>query len=420
MVKATQFILLLSAFLVADAFRGVMHHRQLRYTDNCVQRAATAGKGDIYNDDELMQILTLHQEIEQREASFFDAEDETAIPGIHELVLKALDDDVSSRSAKQQLFEVALETDVESKLDAPMSTLMHLLRDKKETIRAIASDVDGTLLSSGQELHPTTLEAVLKAIDQSQSNTQQKIQHFFVATGKSRRGAAGSLGPIIGPLLYKCPGVYIQGLYCVDEDNNVVFEKKLPSSAIQAAEELVEDFGISIIGYDGDNLYSTELSDIVVSLSEFYGEPTVELMMDGDESALKLVQHEPGMHKLLLMDDDVERLTQVIRPRLEHLALRHGATVTQAIPTMLELLPEGCSKAFGVQKVCEALGINAETELLALGDAENDAGMLWMASIGVAVGNACPQARDAADFIMKERSDEGGAGLAMELFGFDC
>jgi hydroxymethylpyrimidine pyrophosphatase-like HAD family hydrolase len=70
--------------------------------------------------------------------------------------------------------------------------------------------------------------------------------------------------------------------------------------------------------------------------------------------------------------------------------------------------------------VCEVLGINAETELLALGDAENDAGMLRMASIGVAVGNACPLARDAADFIMKERSDEGGAGLAMELFGFDC
>jgi hydroxymethylpyrimidine pyrophosphatase-like HAD family hydrolase len=50
---------------------------------------------------------------------------------------------------------------------------------------------------------------------------------------------------------------------------------------------------------------------------------------------------------------------------------------------------------------------------------QNDVGMLQMAAIGVAVGNACPQARDASDFIMKERNDEGGAGLAMGLFGFD-
>ena len=45
-------------------------------------------------------------------------------------------------------------------------------------------------------------------------------------------------------------------------------------------------------------------------------------------------------------------------------------------------------------------------------------GMLQMASISGAVGNASPQARDAADYMMKERNDEGGAGLAMSLFGF--
>jgi hydroxymethylpyrimidine pyrophosphatase-like HAD family hydrolase len=44
--------------------------------------------------------------------------------------------------------------------------------------------------------------------------------------------------------------------------------------------------------------------------------------------------------------------------------------------------------------------------------------MLEMASIGVAVGNACPRAREAADFIMEETNNQGGAGSAMELFGF--
>ena len=388
---------------------------------------ALPDKGDLYDPNELMDLLSLHQALNDEEPGDIDEsqlppKDEMAIPAIHDLVLQTLDDIDSS----PQTYNVGIVEEQSSHLDDSMNTLMTLLRDKKPSIRAIASDVDGTLLSSGQELHPLTLDAVLRAIDQSQSSGdnnrngegESKIRHFFAATGKSRAGAASSLGPILGPLLYQCPGVYIQGLYCVDGKNNVLFEKKLPPSAIQAAEDLIAEYGISIIGYDGDNLYSTELTEEVVELSEFYGEPTVQLISQ-TEGVMNLVKHQNGMHKLLLMDRDVDKLSNVIRPRLEELAIEHDATVTQAIPTMLELLPKGCSKAYGVEKVCESLGIDPGTELLALGDAENDVGMLQMASIGVAVGNACSKARDAADFIMRERNDEGGAGLAMGLFGFD-
>ena len=378
-----------------------------------------ADKGDLYNQDELLNLLSLHKAINDGNEQHDDVvtPNEEGIPGIHNLVLQTLDD-IDSSASTPQPYNVKLEEEIQSQLDGSMNTLMALLRDKKPSICAISSDVDGTLLSYGQELHPITLDAVLKAIYQSKSDTKEKIQHFFAATGKSRAGAAGSLGPIIGPLLYQCPGVYIQGLYCVDGDNNVLFEKKLPQSAIEAAETLVAEYGLSIIGYDGDDLYTTELTSEVIELSEFYGEPTVKQLTD-DGEIINLANYEHGLHKLLLMDENIERLSSVIRPKLEHLANAHDATVTQAIPTMLELLPKGCSKAYGVQKVCEALGIKAETELLALGDAENDVGMLQMAAIGVAVGNACPQARDAADFVIKERNDEGGAGLAMGLFGFD-
>jgi hydroxymethylpyrimidine pyrophosphatase-like HAD family hydrolase len=198
----------------------------------------------------------------------------------------------------------------------------------------------------------------------------------------------------------------------------VVFERKLPRSAVRAAAVLAAEYGISIVAYDGDAIYTTNVTKLVVHLSKFYGEPTVDLLIDERSSrAMELADHGPGLHKLILMDEDLETLAMV-RLRLEELAETHNATVTQALPTMLELLPAGCSKAYGVARVCEALGVNPAVELLALGDAENDSGMLRMASIGVAVGNACPQAREAADFVMRERHDEGGAGLAMNLFGF--
>ena len=372
------------------------------------------GKGDIYSDDELFDLLNLHLAInpeqQEQEQQLNEELNVASIPGIHDLVLEAIGDVTSSSATNEQSTTNQLRFD----------NLQTILREKKPKITAIATDVDGTLLSAGQDLHPITREAVLKAIDQCyNSSNANKIKHFFPATGKSRQGAIGSLGKEIGPLLHKCPGVYIQGLYCIDREGNVVFEKKLPPLVVGEAEQLVLDCGISIVGYDGDDLYTTEQTDVVRSLSEFYGEPTVELVRGVDDTLITLAEHKNGCHKLLIMDNDAEMLKTVVRPKLEKLAEKHGVIVTQALPTMLELLPAGCSKAVGVQKLCDALGIDAETELLALGDAENDAEMLSLASIGVAVGNACPVARSASDFIMTERNDEGGAGLAMEQFGFD-
>lgn len=118
--------------------------------------------------------------------------------------------------------------------------------------------------------------------------------------------------------------------------------------------------GIAIVAYDGDEIYSTELSRIeVIELHIKWGEPA-------SKGISSLLDHGPGFHKLLLMDDDAEKLKHDVRPMLEKMAKETGSVVTQAIPTMLELLPAGCSKALGVQKVCEHLGIDPETQLLTL------------------------------------------------------
>mmetsp|Transcript_43352 Transcript_43352/g.101706 ORF Transcript_43352/g.101706 Transcript_43352/m.101706 type:complete len:88 (-) Transcript_43352:189-452(-) len=84
---------------------------------------------------------------------------------------------------------------------------------------------------------------------------------------------------------------------------------------------------------------------------------------------------------------------------------------------MLEWLPAGCSKANGVSKLCDHLGIDISRELLAIGDAENDAEMLSVAAIGVAVANGCNIAKQAANFVIEETNDMGGAGAAIEKFG---
>jgi HAD superfamily hydrolase (TIGR01484 family) len=237
------------------------------------------------------------------------------------------------------------------------------------------------------------------------------LQYFFLATGKSQKGAMDSLGIQVASQLSSLPGVFLQGLYCIDAQGKVVFEQKLTPAAVEAAEQLANQWDMSLIAYDGNHLYTTKQTPVVLALNTRYGEPPAQLLDT-------LTGFAPGFHKILIMDDHEEKVNTLVRPQLEALQESFGATVTQAIPTMLEWLPAGCSKGLGVRKVCEALGIHPETQLLAIGDAENDLAMLRMAAIGVAVGNASPLAQEAADFVLEETNDQGGAGVAMELFAF--
>lgn len=352
-------------------------------------------KSDLYDEDELSNLLNLHNELYPQT----NKEPETGGPAeqfssIHDLVLQAIGEEDT--------------LDLDETPNEGSSTFTWLTGDisrKLPHLKAIASDVDGTLIGSDQTLHPKTKEAIEKAV-QSSDSPAGNLEWFFPATGKTRWGAMNSMGPELADLVSKCPGVFIQGLYCV-YNNEVIFEKKLTKEAIIAAEKLVASSGTSLIAYDGDTLYTTEMTDTVRELNTKWGEPLAQEIPS-------IADHAPGVHKILICDLDIEKLSKV-RVNLEELANDNCATVTQAIPSMLELLPEGCSKALGVQKLCEALHIDPSTQLLALGDAENDVGMLQMAAIGVAVGNGCSLAKEAADIVLEETSDEGGAGIAMEV-----
>jgi hypothetical protein len=72
------------------------------------------------------------------------------------------------------------------------------------------------------------------------------------------------------------------------------------------------------------------------------------------------------------------------------------------------------TKEDAVAELAQRSGISA-AEVLALGDAEADAGLLRWAGIGVAMGNAMPEARAAAQWIAPTH-DEAGFAAAVERF----
>merc|ERR1712083_809427 len=93
---------------------------------------------------------------------------------------------------------------------------------------------------------------------------------------------------------------------------------------------------------------------------------------------------------------------------------RAGASLTIALPQMLEVLPPGCSKGDGLRRLLEFIGLAGEP-IMSMGDGENDVGMLQMSATGVAMGNAHGPAIIAAAGGLQTRSnDDDGAARALE------
>ena len=75
---------------------------------------------------------------------------------------------------------------------------------------------------------------------------------------------------------------------------------------------------------------------------------------------------------------------------------------------LIEVVPLGISKATGVDELARPLGITAE-DVVAFGDMPNDVPMLGWAGLGVAMGNAHPDAVAAADEVTAPNADDGVA-----------
>lgn len=85
---------------------------------------------------------------------------------------------------------------------------------------------------------------------------------------------------------------------------------------------------------------------------------------------------------------------------------------------IFEIMPKGVHKAAGLQMLCDYLGISSE-RVMAIGDEANDVPMLSWAGLGVAMANAVPAAKAAADVTITRTNDESGVAQAIETYLFN-
>ena len=75
-------------------------------------------------------------------------------------------------------------------------------------------------------------------------------------------------------------------------------------------------------------------------------------------------------------------------------------------PVIMEMVPKGFSKATGIEKTCALLGLSM-ADTFAFGDGQNDMEMIRAAGCGIAMGNATPALKEAADYVTSPLDRDG-------------
>ena len=88
--------------------------------------------------------------------------------------------------------------------------------------------------------------------------------------------------------------------------------------------------------------------------------------------------------------------------------------ISQWNPCAYDVIPKQGGKTAGIESILKHYGIKKE-EIMAFGDAENDIEMLQYAQIGVAMGNADDEVKEAADYVT-DMVDSDGIYKALKHF----
>lgn len=99
---------------------------------------------------------------------------------------------------------------------------------------------------------------------------------------------------------------------------------------------------------------------------------------------------------------------EILAPLTEELQKRYYGVLNiyRSEPFFLEIMPPLVDKAHALERLLPSLGISRE-ECVCCGDGYNDITMLQYAGIGVAMGNAQPEVKAAADVITLSNDENG-------------
>lgn len=260
----------------------------------------------------------------------------------------------------------------------------------------IATDIDGTLLTSDGRVSERTAAALRAA--RANGTT------LVLASGRPEAGLrhlAERHGiELEGLVLASCNGASV-----VDAaSERVLTERYLDTAVVTRVHEVASEYGMTAMSSVGHTLHATDANGYYVQ----YEPQTNGMTLAVTDDFTTLDAH---VHQVILSADP----EHMGRARDAVVAAFDGiAEVTLSAPFYLQVTPHGANKGTGLADYAAYRGIDL-ARTIAFGDHENDIPMLRAAGVGVAMGNAVPHAKAAADHVTVT-NDEDGIAVALAHF----
>lgn len=256
----------------------------------------------------------------------------------------------------------------------------------KKRIKAVFFDIDGTLVSfTTHTVPPSTREAIRRL-------REQGIK-VFIATGRLLRHT-DAVGDV------EVDGyITVNGSYCLTSSGEVIFEAAFPRDVVDRVFELEERYGFQAAVMTHKNIYIDRITPVVQTIADM-------IHIYPEVADLRQVAaQQPVLQMCPYIMADLER--EVI-PQLPE------CVPSRWTQLFMDINIKGIDKSVGARRVMEYYGLSLD-QAMAFGDGGNDLPLVRDVAVGVAMGNACDELKEVADYITSS-VDEDGVSRALEHF----
>ena len=269
----------------------------------------------------------------------------------------------------------------------------------------LAVDIDGTLVGDDDEVSATNRDAVQRACEQG--------LHVVLATGRRYRTTRFVADGIDAPL----PAICLGGALVKDAAAQVLQSESFAAAQIATLLTLAREHRLTLMLHRDSHQRGG--ADFLMDANVPWNPETRHYMdVNGDVGQPDTETELAGREDVLMVGCFGEREPLAA---LQRAIDRLGAFSTVLVESKktpgwyLETILGHVNKWHALERYAASFGIVEKTAIAAVGDALNDLPMILGAGLGVAMGNAEPAVREAANWTTRSNNDDGVAVLIDHL-----
>lgn len=277
------------------------------------------------------------------------------------------------------------------------------------TIKLVASDLDGTIISENNYIPESNFEAINKM--------NEKNINFAICTGKSYSVSKN--------LCNKCNatyGIFSNGSQIYNlKTGDQIYNSVIPYQDIKKCFEIAKKYNLHVHAYSDNELISEKLQYLDLrnfklqknSGFKFVIVPNVIEYIEKNDLPIHQFVISSTNHLDLVKDEILNKINVSIA-KISKFG-QYKDKILNKEYEYLSIIPYNTNKSSAIKILSNYLSID-QNDVMAIGDNLNDVDMVKNSGVGVAVANAYSELKDVAKYTTKNSAADGGFAEAVYKF----